>query len=55
MVLVKLPVPGRPTLWMIVRQGPIAVAVGADGGCIDIFSLSYLLLLLLSGIRPDRD
>ena len=32
MVLGKLPVPGRPTIWMIVGQGPIALAVGADGG-----------------------
>ena len=29
MVLDKLPVPGRPTIWMIVGQGPIALAVGA--------------------------
>ena len=28
MVLGKLPVPGRPTIWMIVGQGPIALAVG---------------------------
>ena len=27
MVLGKLPVPGRPTIWMIVGQGPIALAV----------------------------
>ena len=26
---------------MIVGQGPIALAVGADGGCLDIFSLDY--------------
>ena len=32
MALGKLPVPGRPTIWMIVGQGPIALAVGADGG-----------------------
>ena len=42
MVLGKLPVPGRPTLWMIVGQGPIALAVGAGGGCLDIFTLFYL-------------
>ena len=30
MVLGKLPVPGRPTIWIRVRQGPIALAVGAD-------------------------
>ena len=41
MVLGKLPVPERPTLWMIVGQGPIALAVG--GGCLDIFPLLYLI------------
>ena len=41
MVLGKLPVPGRPTIWMIVGQGPIALAVGAGGGCLDIFTLVY--------------
>ena len=41
MVLSKLPVPGRPTIWMIVGQGPIALAVGAGGGCLDIFTLLY--------------
>ena len=40
-VLGKLPVPGRPTIWMIVGQGPIALAVGAGGGCLDIFTLLY--------------
>ena len=34
--------PGRPTIWMIVGQGPIAFAVGAGGGCLDIFTLRYL-------------
>ena len=40
-VLGKLTVPGRPTIWMIVGQGPIALAVGAGGGCLDIFTLVY--------------
>ena len=39
MVLGILPVPGRPTIWIIVGQGPTALAVGA--GCLDIFSLIY--------------
>ena len=39
MVLGKLPVPGRPTVWMIVGQGPIALAIG--GGCLDILTLLY--------------
>ena len=41
MVLGKRPVPGRPTIWMIVGQGPTAFAVGAGGGCLDIFILIY--------------
>ena len=41
MVLGKLPVPGHPTIWMIVGQGPIALAVGAGGGCLDIFTVLY--------------
>ena len=41
MVLGKLPVPGRPTIWMIVGQEPIVLAVGAGGGCSDIFTLVY--------------
>ena len=39
MVLGKFQVPGRPTIWVKVGQGPIALAVGADGGCLDIFTL----------------
>ena len=41
MVLDKLPVPGRPTIWVIVGQRPTALAVGAGGGCLDIFTLLY--------------
>ena len=29
-------------IWIIVAQGPIALAVGAGGGCLEIFSLVYL-------------
>ena len=39
MVLGKLPVPGRHTIWITVGQGPTAHAVGVDGGCLDIFTL----------------
>ena len=55
MVLGKLPVPGRPTIWMTVGQGPVVLAVGAGGGCLDIFlsSILSLLFLPLSGRRPD--
>ena len=41
MVLGELPVPGHPTIWIIVGQGPTALAVGAGGGCLDIFTLIY--------------
>ena len=34
-------------IWIIVGQGPIALAVRAGGGCLDIFSLSILSLLFL--------
>ena len=37
MVLGKLPVPG---------QGPTALAAGAGGGCLDIFSLIYPISIL---------
>ena len=46
MVLDKLPVPGRPTIWIIIEQGPTVLAVGACGGCLDIFSLVYHFSLL---------
>ena len=41
MVQGKLPVLGRPTILITVGQGPIALAVGAGGGGLDIFSLIY--------------
>ena len=41
MVLGKLPVPGLSTIWMIVGQEPIALAVGSGGGCLEIFTLLY--------------
>ena len=42
MVLGKLPAPGRPTIWITVEQGPIALAVGA-GGVVWTFLLSSIL------------
>ena len=41
MVQEKFPVPGRPTVWIRVGQGPTALAVGVGGGCLDIFTLDY--------------
>ena len=46
----KLPVPGRPTIRMIVGQGPTALAVGADEGLFGHFysRLSFLSSFSLS-------
>ena len=41
MVLGKLPVPGRPTIWIIAGQGFTVLAVGSGGGCLDISILIY--------------
>ena len=46
MVPGKLSVPGRPTIWIPVGQGPTAIAVGAGWGCLDIFTLIYPLSFL---------
>ena len=40
-MLGKLPVSGRPTIWITVGQGPTALTVGTGGGCLDIFTLIY--------------
>ena len=56
-MLGKLPVPGRPTIWILVGQGP-ALAVGAGGGLFGHFlflSIFFLLFLPLFGRRPDID
>ena len=41
MVLGKLPVPGRPTVWITVGQGPTALVVDAGWSCLKIFTLLY--------------
>ena len=46
MMLGKLPVLGRPKIWMTVGPGPTALAVGAGGGCVDIFSRIYPISIL---------
>ena len=53
MVLGQLPVPGRPTILITVGQGPIALALGAGRGGLDIFThLSFLLFSLSLGDGP---
>ena len=46
--LLKLPELGHPTIWIRVGQGPIALAVGAVGGCLDSFTLLCLFSPLSS-------
>ena len=55
--LVNFQCRGVLLVWMIVGQGPIALAVGAGGGCFDIFPLSIftLFFLPLFGRWPDID
>ena len=50
MVLGKLPVPGRPTILIIVGQGPVALAVGTGRGLFGQFysPLSFLFSFSLS-------
>ena len=50
MVLGKLQVPVRPTIWMIIGQGPTALAVGAGGRLFEHFysPLSFLSSFSLS-------
>ena len=57
MVLGKLPVLGRPTIWITVGQGPTALAEGVGGGVWTILLSSVLSLLFLPlfGRRPDID
>ena len=50
MVLGKLPVPGRPTIWITVGQGPTAIEVGVGLGLFGHFysHLSFLSSFSLS-------
>ena len=50
MVLGKLPVPERPTIWITVGQGPTALTVGAGGWLFGHFysPLSFLSSFSLS-------
>ena len=51
MVLGKLPVPGRPTIWIKVGQGPTTLALSAGGVCLDIFTLIYPFSPLSPSLR----
>ena len=57
MLLGKLLVAGRPTNLDYTKQGPTALALGASGGCLEVFFFRHLFLtsFSLSGRRPDTD
>ena len=47
MVLGKLSVPGRPTIWITVGQGPTGLAVGAGGVVWTFFFISSIISFFL--------
>ena len=53
MVLGKLPVLGRPAVWITVGQGPAVLVVSAGGGCLDIFTFIYPFLSSFSLFLVD--
>ena len=54
---INVRVRGVLQIWIRVWQGPTALAVGAGGGCLDIFLSSIISLFFrhLSRKRPDID
>ena len=56
-MLGKLPVLGRPSIWITVGQGPTALAVGAGEDCLDNFTLVYPFTPLSPSLweTPDID
>ena len=53
MVLGKLPVPGHPTIWIAVGQGPTALIVGAGGVVWTFVTLIYHFLSSFSLFLGD--
>ena len=52
---VNLQCRGVLLIWIRVGQGPTALAVGARGGCLDIFTLAFYFSFLSRGRRSDTD
>ena len=48
--LVNFQCRGFLLIWIRVGQGPTALAVGAGGGCLDIFSLAYHFSYLVTSL-----
>ena len=57
MVLGKTSGAMRPTIWILVRHGPTALAAGAEGDFWAFFlsSINFLFFLPHSRRRPDMD
>ena len=43
--------PRFPIIWIIVEQGPVALAIGAGGGCLETFFLSSIVFLFFLPLR----
>ena len=54
MVLGKLPVPGRPTIWITVGQGPTALTVGWGACLIRAKRPFETVFQSISGRLPER-
>ena len=48
---VNFPCRGAQLICIIIGKGPIALAVGAGEGCLDIFSLVYLFSFLSTSLE----
>ena len=56
MVLGKLQCRGVLLVWIVVGQGPTALAMGAGGGSLDVFApVNHFSSFFLSRRRPDID
>ena len=51
--LVNFQCQGVLLIWILVGQGPIVLAVGAGGGCLDIFKFVYLFSFLSPSFGDD--
>ena len=51
--LVNFQCRGIQLIWIIVGQGPVALAEGVGGGCLDIFSFLYLFSFLSPSLGDD--
>ena len=44
---------GVPLNWIVIGQGPTALAVGVGGACLDIFSVSIIFCTFSYSLEDD--